>query len=232
MRWTIPKHAVEGRGGAIGIVGMCMESTRGRDGVTALGLWCAVAAPVVYFGAQLVGAAFYPGYSFVSQSASMLGSDLAKYPWILNTGAIVTGLACVAGSVGYVRGLKRVGGIAVFAWLTAVCLALSGIGDIKAGIYPLPDPRHGSWGFLGIAMILMPVFLLLAVWKLREARGLKFYLGGSILLIAVMFPVMTGMIDVDRSKYDGLIQRVFAVAVFPPIGVGAWWVKRKMGVGR
>ena len=206
-----------------------MEAT--RDGPTPLGLWCAMAAPVLYFGAQLVAAPFYPGYSFVSQSASMLGSDLAKHPWILNTGAILTGVACLVGSVGYVRGLKRVGGVAVFAWLTAVCLVLSGVGSSKAGTYPLPDPRHGSWGFLGIAMILMPVFLLLAAWRL-PARGLKIYLGASILLIAVMFPVMTRMIDVDRSKYDGLIQRVFAAAVFPPIGVGAWWLKRKAVMGQ
>ena len=164
------------------------------------------------------------------QSASMLGSDLAKYPCILNTGAIATGIACIIGAAGYVRALLDLGAHRVPVALIGMCLVLSGVGDIKAGIYPLPDPRHGSWGFLGIAMILVPVLLAATVWKLAGAKRLKVYLILSILLIGAMFPIMAGMIDVDRSNYDGLIQRLFAVAVFPPIGVGAWWLLGVRGV--
>ena len=45
-----------------------------RDLLATAALWTGVLIPLLYFGNQFVAATFYPGYSFLSQDASTLGS--------------------------------------------------------------------------------------------------------------------------------------------------------------
>ena len=60
-----------------------------------------IVVPILYFGTQLLAAPFSPDYSFLSMVASVLGSDLALYPAIFNTGAIITGIVTITASVGF-----------------------------------------------------------------------------------------------------------------------------------
>lgn len=194
---------------------------------TRLCLQAGIAAPFLYFGAQLIAAPFYPGYSFLSQVASELGSDKAPMPWILNTGIFLTGFATLAAAYGYLKGLLAGDTNRFLAWICAVMLALSSIGTIKAGVYPMPDPRHSSGGFLGVTMLLFPILLLACLWPRRDAKTLKVHLGLSILVILCCIPVVSGRISIDQNSYKGLVQRIFALAVFPPVATGAAYLLRR-----
>lgn len=196
-----------------------------------LALFAAIASPILYFGTQLIAAPFYPGYSFVTQAASMLGSDLSTRPWIFNTGAMLTGVAMLVGAIGVGRALQRLGVNPILAWLPAISIAINGYVALNAGIYPLPDPRHGGHPILMGPVLLFPVLLAAAVWRLPGARAIKAYLIVTAVLIGVMVPIMAGKTPIVKGAYEGLLQRIATLLMFPPIGVGAWWLMRRIADG-
>ena len=57
-----------------------MTATRTRDPLTILLLALAVLIPFIYYGIQIYAASFNPGYSFIHQVASELGSTRAVHP--------------------------------------------------------------------------------------------------------------------------------------------------------
>jgi hypothetical protein len=93
----------------------------------------------------------------------------------------------------------------------------------------MPDPRHGGHPALLIAMLAVPFVLSFALWRLGASRVIKAYLVVTIVLLLVMFPIMMRMIDIDMHTYGGLLQRIFALTVFVPIGVGANELARRIG---
>ncbi len=194
------------------------------------GTWVAlsmgIAVPLLYFGVQLIAAPFYPGYSFLRQPASALGSDLSTYPAILNIGAIITGVITLVASLGFLRALRLIGTHPVIAWLTCLALVSSGLASIWAGVFHMPDPRHNS-GPLGVGTFLLPVLFAAAFWKRKDARMLKFYLVANLLLMVALVPIMSGATGVNMSSYGGLLQRIAALTLFPPIGVVAFFLLRK-----
>jgi hypothetical membrane protein len=194
------------------------------DRLTIAALRIGMAAPFLYFGTQLIASLLYPGYSFLSQTASELGSDRSTFPLLFNTGAILTGIAGLIGAVGYLRALRILGMNAVLTWLTAIAAAAGALTSLWAGMYPLPDPRHSAIPPLGL--LLFPPLLLAALWKRSDARAMKIYLIATILVIAAMFPIMSGVVSLNTQGYGGLLQRVLALAVFPPVGVGAYYLAR------
>jgi hypothetical membrane protein len=95
------------------------KTLESQDRLTSVALGFGIAVPFLYFGSQIVAAFFFPGYSFLSQSASQLGSDSARYPALFNIGAIVTGLATLIASWGFLRGFNGVGMPRALTWVTA-----------------------------------------------------------------------------------------------------------------
>lgn len=184
----------------------------------------AVAIPVVYFGVQLVAAPFYPHYSFMQQVASMLGSANSHMPWIFNTGAMLTGICAAVGSYGLLLALRAKAGI-LLSLLVGVAVLVVGITSFKAGLYPLPDPRHSSWQFLTTFIILLPFLLLLAAWRMRASVVLRGYLLFSLLLLLALIPCMSGAIHIPNVGV-GLLQRLFAAVTFLPVGVVAYVLRR------
>ena len=186
-----------------------------------------VAVPILYFGAQLAAAPFFPGFSVLRHSASMLGSDLSTRPEILNTGAKLTGLATLIAAIGFARAMRVAGVHRVVLWLTVAALLSHGLASLWAGSFPLPDRRHNP-GPLSIGMFALPVLLLIASWRMRDARGLRTYLLANLIFFAMMIPVMAGKAGIDRAVYGGLLQRIGALALFLPIGVTAWHLRRRL----
>jgi hypothetical protein len=73
--------------------------------------------------------------------------------------------------------------------LAGVALALWGAAMVMGGMFPMPDDRHGAFG-LGLAGPLVPLFTLLALRTVPDARGMKLFLGfilaGSVVVLAIM----------------------------------------------
>jgi hypothetical membrane protein len=197
-----------------------------KEKLLAVTLAMGMAVPLFYFGIQLVAAPFYPGYSFVAHAASELGSPQSLQPDIFNGGAMLLGVVTLLSAYGFLRGLQRIGTNVVLAWLVAIGVVLNGLGSLWAGIYPLPEPRHGSNPFTA-GILLLPVLLTIALWKQRDARGLKTYLILANMVFVAMVPIMSGMVSIDRGGYAGLLQRITTLAVFPPVGVAAYFLARR-----
>ncbi len=206
-----------------------MRRSPRSDGITLATLGFGIAVPLLYYGAQLVAAPFFPDFSVLGTTASELGSDRSTRPWILNAGAILTGIAALVGSIGLLRALRRLGAHPIVAWLTLLVVGGTGLSSLWAGIFPMPDPRHVGHPSLLIAMLAVPFVLSFALWRLGVSTAIKAYLVATIGLLLVMFPIMMRMIDIHTHSYGGLLQRIFALTVFVPISVGAYELARRIG---
>lgn len=198
-----------------------MNRAAAFDVVTLGTLRAAVGIPFIYYGMQAVGAAFFPGYSFVRDVASLLGSDRAGHAVIFNAGIMTLGVLTLAASGAFVRAMLCAGTRPVLAALTGAVLAVGGVQSLWAGWFPMPDPRHGGHPVFMVAMLLLPLLIGASLWR-RAGRGLRVYLVANLVLLAAMVPIMSGLIATDRAAYAGLFQRVFTLAIFPPIGVAGW----------
>jgi hypothetical membrane protein len=221
---------------------MSTVQTKEKAIVVALGM--GVAVPFLYFGIQVVAAPFYPGYSFLNRDASTLGSDGSSCPAIFNVGAILVGIVTLIASWGFLRAFQRLGTNPILTWLATLALISSGLASINAGLFPLPDPRHteGLFALLGMGTFLLPILLPAALWKLRDARLLKIIFVVNWLVILALIPIVSGLIQIISVKagvelqsyqsflnnYHGLIQRIVALAVFLPIGAGAYFLANRM----
>lgn len=185
----------------------------------------AVAVPFLYFGTILMSALFYPGYSHTTQYASELGAAQAPHPEIFNGGVVLTGLACLAAGLGFVRGIGEVRGSRVLGWLAGVSLAVFGLSLLLGAAFPLPDPRHGGWG-LGMAIHLTPFLLAGALWKVPAARGLNRVLLVAGVAMLVLFALTTGVGAMVTRSNLGLFQRVYALTIFPWVGLAGYAVRR------
>ena len=82
---------------------------------------------------------------------------------------------------------------------------------------PDAESQHGQNPFQ-IAAVAVPILLGTSLW--REAHApLRIYFVITVLALAAL---MLGVVPLDRQLYDGLFQRLLALAVFPPIGVGGY----------
>ncbi len=179
--------------------------------VTSLCLLAAAAMPILYFGTQIVAAPFYPGYSFSLQSESMLGTQFSRHPWIFNTGEILSGFAALGAALGLYRVFRRKTHV-LLGWLIGVSVACTGVICVKAGMFPMPDPRHNSWGFLLNFMIITPHLMLIGLWKHSHGSGVRAYLIFSIMLLLVLSLVAPWL-------GRGTLQRLIHVTTLVPVGV-------------
>jgi hypothetical membrane protein len=178
--------------------------------ITRFCLLAAAAMPIIFFGTQIAAAPFYPGYSFSQQSVSMLGTHFSRHPWIFNAGETLTGLAALAGAVGLYQ-VFRTKTYFLLSVLVSFAVACIGIMTIKAGMFPMPDSRHNSWGVLQNFVIVTPFFLLMGVWKQRSS-GLRLYLLLSVTLLFLLVPL-------DSWLGRGTLQRLITVGSLLPVGV-------------
>jgi hypothetical membrane protein len=205
-----------------------MRPIRRGDGITLALLGAGIAVPLFYYGVQVAAAPFFAGFSVLGTTASELGSDRSTRPWIFNAGAILTGIAALLASIGFLRALRRLGVASILAWPPFLAVAVTGASSLWAGMYPMPDPRHGGHPSLLVGMLAVPFALAAATWRVVSSRAYRGYLAATILLLLVMVPIMSGMTRLDTHAYRGLFQRIFALTVFAPIGVAAYVLARRI----
>ncbi|MFD2170516.1 DUF998 domain-containing protein [Tumebacillus lipolyticus] len=183
--------------------------------------------PILYFGIPVIAAPFYPGYSFIRNTASDLGSNHAVYPMPVNVAIILLGVVTLIAALGFLRAFLRLGTRPYLAWIVSLAVCSAGLGTLLSGIFPSPDPRHGG-GILGVGTFLLPIIFAIALWKQSDSRLLKGYFVGNILLFVAMIPVMSGMVEIDKSMIRGLLQRILAFTAYTPIGVGAYMLQKRL----
>ena len=192
--------------------------------ITSCCLLAAAVMPIIFFGTQIAAAPFYPGYSLSQQSASMLGTHFSRHPWIFNIGETLTGIAALAGAVGLYQVFRTKTHLLVSV-LIGFAVACTGIMAIKAGMFPMPDSRHNSWGVLQNFVIITPFFLLMGIWKQRHSSGLRLYLLMSVTLLFFLIPLSSRL-------GRGTLQRLITVGSLLPVGVVglAFWRELQIGV--
>ena len=121
------------------------------------------------------------------------------------------GVAALAAAVGLYRVFRRkthflLSGLIGFA---VVCTAVM---TIKAGLFPMPDPRHNSWELLQKFIIITPHLMLIGLWKKRNSSGLRMYLILSVTFLLVLNPL-------GSRLGRGTLQRLIAVGTLVPVGV-------------
>ena len=201
--------------------------SRPADRLINFALWPGVLVPFAYYGIQAAAAPYFPGFSFVGTTASELGSTLSRRPAVFNAGIMAMGAATLVASVGFFLGFRRLGVNRVLTLLASAAVAVNGVQTLWAGYFPLPDPRHGGHAPFKVAMILLPFLLAGALWR-HASPPLKAYFVATLLLLAAMFPIMSGISGIDTHAYRGLQQRVYTLTVFPPIGVAAYALRKRI----
>jgi hypothetical protein len=156
-----------------------------------------------------------------------MGSTLSRHPAVFNAGIMALGVIMLLASVGFLLGLRRVRVGPPLALLTSADVALNGVQLIWAGVHPLPDPRHAGYLPFVAGMFCLPVLITLSLWR-GAAPPLRAYFAATLLLLVAMVPVVTGLAGIDRRANRGLIQRVYTLAIYPPVGVAAWALRRRM----
>lgn len=192
-------------------------------------LLAGIAVPLLYFGNLILSSLFYPGYSHATQYASELGSPAARFPWLFNTGVVLTGLASVAAGFGLYFALRRLTGRTVLPFLFALTLVLFGLAIVMGGFFPMPDPRHGAYG-LGMAVNLSPILLAAALWRHRSLRWLTIYLLVTAVLLIVFFAIMMGVGGLVTRANVGIFQRLYSLCTFPWIGIASYGLGRELGL--
>jgi hypothetical membrane protein len=201
-----------------------------RDWITTRALGLGITVPLLYYGIQAVAAPFFPGFSVLRTIASDLGSDLSTCPWLFNGGIMLAGAACLVSSIGFLLALMQVGTHPGLAGLVATVVALLGMMLIWGGYYPLPNPRHEGLPVFAIGLVSSTPLLTASLW--RFGGWVRAYLVASLALFLAAFPMMFGMTGSDMVEYRGLLQRTFAFAILPPIGVAAYYLARQTGTHR
>jgi glucans biosynthesis protein C len=190
-------------------------------------LMAGVAAPILYFANLLINSLLYPGYSHVTQYVSELGAAEAPYAPLFNTVIILLGALGFAAGFGLFYAVRWLGGNRLLGALTGLLVSLWGIGTALAGMFPMPDERHGGYG-LGIGFQLVPLLLALALWRRRSLRGLCVFLLVIFLVTNVFFAIMMGVGQLVRLSNVGLWQRGNALAGIPWLGIACWVLRKEL----
>lgn len=190
-------------------------------------LLAGILIPVVYFGLLIIAPLIYPGFSYVTNYASEMGSADARYPAVFNAGIMLCGAAGLLASFGFFHAIRRLGGNPLLAALTGLTLFLFGIATFMGGRFPMPDERHGAYG-LGLAFQLSPLLLALALWRVERLRGLRTFLLVIFVVMTFFIAVMMGVGGLVTRANVGLWQRGNALAGFPWLGIAAWRLRKEL----
>ena len=197
--------------------------------LTSLCLLASAAMPIIYFGTQIVAAPFFPGYSFSLHSVSMLGTRFSRHPGIFNTGEMLTGFAALGAALGLYRSFHRKTHI-LLSWLIGFSVACTGVMFLKAGMFPMPDPRHNSWGVLQNFTIIIPHLMLIGLWKQSHSLSLRIYLIFSVTFLFLLTQLMSHKSSISWLE-NGTIQRLINVATLVPVGVVGFFFWRELWSG-
>ena len=184
-------------------------------------LWGLNLAPLFYYVALIGGSLLWPGYSHVTQYASELGSSAAPNPMFFNGNVILCGLSALIGGFGLTHVLTQLSGSRGWAVAAGVSISLWGLAIVVAGLYPMPDERHGAFG-LAIAGQFTPLFAWIALRKVGGLGGLKAFLAVIFVASFVLFAIMMGVGGLVTRANVGIWQRINSGLGIPYLAILGW----------
>ena len=188
-------------------------------------LMLGVAVPIVYYGTQLVATPFYPGYDFVTQVASQLGTSESRFPAIFNFGLALSGALIVLSAIALYPGLHRAGASKAFSFLGAAAQITMGVATIWTAAHPLPSDQHVN-STLNHGFLATPILLTVLFWQLRASRSIQLYFTINAIPVLLLAGLTFGLFSWDVSSYMGAFQRAAAAALLIPTAIACLWVAR------
>lgn len=184
-------------------------------------LWGLILAPLFYYVALIGGSLLWPGYSHVTQYASELGSSASPNPMFFNGNVILCGLSALIGGFGLSHVLTDLSGGRRWAVAAGVSISLWGLAIVIAGLYPMPDDRHGAYG-LAIVGQFTPLFAWLALRRVEGLTGLKTFLAIIFVASFALFAIMMGVGGLVTRANVGIWQRINTAIGIPYLAVLGW----------
>ncbi|MCF8506296.1 MAG: DUF998 domain-containing protein [Caulobacter sp.] len=169
--------------------------------------------PLAIYAAIAVGGFMTPGYNHMTQQVSELGQAGAPAATLFNYGLMAAGGAIILGGLGFLLGMRKLGGGVLMPLLTAVAIGLFGASILIAGMHPMPSAMHGAY-HLGYAGIAAPLLAFLSLGDRSEVSGAKTlavvsFLAGAALLALTM---NVGGLNLVKAADAGLWQRGLILA--------------------
>jgi hypothetical membrane protein len=183
-----------------------------------------VVGPIVLCVDFTVAGLIRPGYSPIHQAISDLG--IGSNGWLLNVSAVISGLLLVVFAVGFSLSMRAVLSRG-WRWLSAILLALHGLGFAIAGTFTeAPATLAIHWlvganlGFFGPVLAFLVVGLALrrdAQWRAWSSYTIVACLV-TMMLVGVTFWVFTPGTTLASAHLGGLMERLSVVEI------EAWYV--------
>ncbi|MCL6699339.1 DUF998 domain-containing protein [Sphingomonas sp. NSE70-1] len=184
-------------------------------------LWGLILAPLFYYVALIGGSLLWPGYSHVTQYASELGSSASPNPMFFNGNVILCGLSALIGGFGLTHVLTRLTSNRAWSVAAGVSISLWGLAIVVAGLYPMPDDRHGAYG-LAIAGQFTSLFAWIALRRVEGLSGLKMFLIAIFVASFALFAIMMGVGGLVTRANVGIWQRINTAIGIPYLAILGW----------
>jgi hypothetical protein len=138
-----------------------------------------------------------------------------------NGNVILCGLAAAIGGFGLTHVVTRLAGSRGWAIAAGASISLWGLAIVIAGLYPMPDDRHGAFG-LAIVGQFTPLFTWLALRKADGFGGLKVFLAVIFVASFALFAIMMGIGGLVTQANVGIWQRINSAIGIPYLAVLGW----------
>lgn len=164
--------------------------------------------PLIFYGVIVAGGFMTPGYNHMTQFASELGQAGAPSAKLFNYGIMAVGGAMILGGLGFLLGMRKLGGGLLMPLLAAIAIGLYGVSFIIGGLHPMPDPMHEAYKLV-YAGIAAPLLAFLAMGDRSELSGAKTLAVICFLASAVLLGLMMnlGGFNLVHKTDVGLWQR-------------------------
>lgn len=188
-------------------------------------LWGLILTPVFYYTGLLGCGMLWADYSHISQYASELGSAASPCPTLFNGNIILCGVASLVGGIGLSHALAQLSGKRGLSIAAGVSISLWGIAMVIAGLYPMPDERHGAYGLAMVGQ-LTPLLAWLALRKVDGLGGLKLLLLFIFVASLALFAIMMGVGELVTRANVGIWQRTYTGLSIPYLAILGWVLLR------
>jgi hypothetical membrane protein len=143
-----------------------------------------MAMPFIYITTLGLSWALNGRFDWVHQEPSDLGRAHANFPFIYNSGMVVTAIAGGLGSIGLMT-LPSTAVGSLWHTFAGISLLLASMGLAMAGIFPLPNPLHYGFG-LTLAALATPLLGASALWQSGRRVSARYLLAGLIVTVSLI----------------------------------------------